>query len=298
MGMYIVGAVLLVLAVVLAVQAIRCAAAVKQSEEKLLTYDAKTVQLACGKMTYVDKGSGEVILSVHGIFGGYDQAADTCRDLCDRYRILAPSRFGYLGSDLWGNNTPAEQATAYVALLDELNIDRVYVLATSAGGSVAIQFALKYPERTKGLILYCASAPAKEKPVKYAEYAGPPAALCSNYMMFLASPFFESLMGMAPETIHSILPCDQRKAGVLNDAAVTNPDMNRNFDSYPVETLQVPTLALHAKDDKLSNYAETADAMPRFPNCTFVSFETGGHLMVGHSEEINRALDEFLKENA
>lgn len=52
-------------------------------------------------------------------------------------------------------NTPAEQATAYVELLDKLGIDRVYLLATSAGGSVAIRFALDYPERTKGLILYC-----------------------------------------------------------------------------------------------------------------------------------------------
>lgn len=29
-------------------------------------------------MNYVDKGEGEVILSVHGIFRGYDQAFDTC----------------------------------------------------------------------------------------------------------------------------------------------------------------------------------------------------------------------------
>lgn len=28
-------------------------------------------------MSYVDTGKGEVILSVHGIFGGYDQAHDT-----------------------------------------------------------------------------------------------------------------------------------------------------------------------------------------------------------------------------
>lgn len=50
-------------------------------------------------MAYVDKGEGEVILSVHGIFGGYAQAYDTCKD-------------------------------------------KVYLLATSAGGSVAIRFAL------------------------------------------------------------------------------------------------------------------------------------------------------------
>ena len=59
-------------------------------------------------------------------------------------------------------------------LLDRLGINEVYVLSTSAGGSVAIRFALDYPERTKGLILYCSAMPLTEKPAKYAEYVGPP----------------------------------------------------------------------------------------------------------------------------
>ena len=56
------------------------------------------------------------------------------------------------------------QTAAYVELLDKLGIDKVYLLATSAGGSVAIRFALDYPQRTKGLILYCSAMPPVEKP--------------------------------------------------------------------------------------------------------------------------------------
>ena len=145
-----------------------------------------------------------IILSVHGIFGGYDQAYDTCKDFCSDYRIIAPSRFGYLGSDVSGDGTPAKQAEAYVELLDKLGIDKVYLLATSAGGSIAIRFALDYPERTRGLILYCSAMPLVEKPKKFAEYAGPPAFLCNNYAMFLLSPMFEPIMGMEPSTIYSM----------------------------------------------------------------------------------------------
>ena len=47
-------------------------------------------------------------------------------------------------------------------LLDKLGIDKVYLLATSAGGSIAIRFALDYPERTRGLILYCSAMPLVE----------------------------------------------------------------------------------------------------------------------------------------
>ena len=286
--------VLFLIAVYLVVQAIRCGIAVKEGEERLLSYYAKTADLSYGKMSYVDEGEGEVILSVHGIFGGYDQAFDTCKDFASDFRILAPSRFGYLGSDILGKGTPAEQAVAYVELLDKLGIDKVYLLATSAGGSIAIRFALDYPERTKGLILYCSAMPFAEKPEKYAEYAGPPAFLCSDYAMFLMSPLFEPIMGMETSTIYSMLPVGERKDGVVLDAGVTNPDMARNFDDYKIEEMQVPVFILHAKDDKLASYKDVENALGRFRNCTFISFETGGHLMTGHSEEVKKAVLDFI----
>lgn len=295
MWIYIIGGVLLFLVVYLIVQGIRCSIAVKESKERLATYGSKTVQLSYGNMSYIDTGEGETILSVHGIFGGYDQAYDTCKDFSSDYRIIAPSRFGYLGSDILGNGTPAEQATAYVELLDELGIDKVYLLATSAGGSVAIRFALDYPERTKGLILYCSAMPFTEKPEKYSEYAGPPAVLCNDLIMFLISPLFDPIMGMEPSTIYSMLPVSDRKDGVVLDASVTNLDMARNYDDYHIEDLQVPTLVFHAKDDKLASYTDTVKAIERFPNCTFISFESGGHLMVGHGEEIKNAIYDFTR---
>ena len=295
MWSYIAGGVFLVLAIYLIVQGIRCGIAVRESKDRLAAYNVRTAALSYGDMTYVDSGSGEVILSVHGIFGGYDQAYDTCKDFCSDYRIIAPSRFGYLGSDVYGDGTPAEQAAAYVELLDKLGIDKVYLLATSAGGSIAIRFALDYPERTKGLILYCSAMPLVEKPEKYAEYAGPPAFLCNDYAMFLLSPMFEPIMGMEPSTIYGMLPVNDRRGGVVLDASVTNPDMARNFEDYPIEDLQVPTLIFHAKDDKLASYADTKRAVSRFPNCTFISFESGGHLMTGHGEEIKNAVSNFVE---
>ena len=296
MKVYIWGGVLLVVGMYLLVQGIRCNRATKEKLKQLSEYDAKTISLSYGDMSYVDKGNGEVILSVHGIFGGYDQAFDTCKDFASGYRILAPSRFGYLGSDMLGSGTPAEQATAYVEFLDRLGIDKVYLLATSAGGSIAIRFALDYPERTKGLILYCSAMPPAAKPANYAEYAGPPAFLCNDYAMFLMNPLFEPVMGMDASTIYSMLPVGERKAGVILDASITNPDMARNYDSYIIEDLQVPTLILHAKDDKLASYADVEKAWDRFPNSTLVSFETGGHLMVGHEEEVKDAVMAFVKE--
>ena len=294
MYVYITGWILLALALYLVVQGIRCCLAVREGKARLAAYHAQTAALSYGSMTYVDRGKGEVILSIHGIFGGYDQACDTCEDFRNMCRMIAPSRFGYPGSDVMGGGTPAEQAAAYVELLDKLQIDKVYLLATSAGGSVAIRFALDYPERTKGLILYCSAMPPVEKPERCAGYAGPPAFLCNDYAMFLFSPLFGPMMGMEPSTIDHMLPVGCRRAGVVLDASVTNLDMARHFDDYPVENLKAPTLIFHAQDDKLASYADTEKAVPRFPNCTFVSFRDGGHLLKGHGDEIRAAVSALI----
>ena len=295
-GRYIFIAILLLIAGYMIVQGIRCAAAVKAGRKRMADCGAQTVELSYGKMSYIDRGEGETILSVHGIFGGYDQAYDTCKNFSDDFRILAPSRFGYPGSDIMGGGTPAEQAQAYAELLDRLGIDKVYVLSTSAGGSVAIRFALDYPDRTKGLILYCSGVPKAQKPEKVSSYSGPPAFLCSDYPMFLISQLFKPIMGMESNVIFEILPMKDKKEGIVFDGDVTNKDHTLHYENYDLRKLEVPVLIFHAKDDKLAKDYEKVETWSKeIKDCVFLSFEEGGHLMEGHEEEIRQALTEFTE---
>ena len=91
-------------------------------------------------------------------------------------------------------------------------------------------------------------------------------------------------------------PAEQATAYVVLDASVINLDMARNYDDYRIEELQVPTLVFHAKDDKLASYTDTEKAVKRFPNCSFIPFESGGHLIAGHGEEIKEAVSKFIGE--
>ena len=287
--------VILLLVIYLSLQRIRCSIAQRKSKERLSSLNAKTLSCSYGKMTYIDEGKGEVILSIHGIFGGFDQAYETCKVFGEKYRILAPSRFGYLYSDIKGKGTPKEQAEAYLELINRKGIDKVFLLATSAGGTVAFRFALDYPERTKSLILFSSSLPYSEKPEKYPEYAGPPQFLCYDYAMFLISPLFQSIMGMDKSTIYGMLPIRERKKGVAIDAAITNIDMARNYDEYRIEDLKVPILILHSKDDKLASFESVKSVLHRFPRYQLVSFDKGGHLMVGHEKEVKEAVISFIE---
>lgn len=192
------------------------------------------------------------------------------------------------------NPDPKAQARAYAELLDVLGVGKVYVLGTSAGGTVAIRFALDYPDRTEGLILYSSASPLTEKPETYKDYQGPQEFLNNDFAMWLFRPLFQPLMGMESDTVYSMLPLGERRAGMKIDATVTNIDMARNFERYPIEELQVPALIIAAKDDKLSDFNAMEKVVPRFPECTFISFESGGHLLVGHEDEIQEELDAFI----
>ncbi|HBI93982.1 MAG TPA: hypothetical protein DDY58_17025, partial [Terrisporobacter glycolicus] len=136
--------------------------------------------------------------------------------------------------------------------------------------------------------------PYSVKPDTNEEYVGPPKQVCNNFTMWLISPLFEPLMGMDRSTINEILPINEKRDGIVFDSKVVNTDMNKNFDQYNVENLKVPTIVFNAKDDKLAVYSRTKSSVERFPNCTFISFESGGHLMTGNENKINSELDKFI----
>lgn len=90
---------------------------------------------------------------IHGTGGGFDQDLLFTRQLlAEGYRVIAPSRFGYLRSSLPTDPSSIRQADAYVDLLDHLQIDRVAVAGGSAGALSAIAFAVRHPARCAALL--------------------------------------------------------------------------------------------------------------------------------------------------
>lgn len=283
------------LLVITAVILIASAVMSNSARRKLHAYPTKTVALSSGNMTYVDSEKGtEAILVAHGINGGYDQAYESLKPQATTYRIIAPSRFGYPGSVLPKDASPSAQARAYAELLDTLHIEKAYIVGTSAGGTVAIRFALDYPEKTKGLVLYSSAAPLVQKSDDHPQYLGPPTPLLNDIAFTVLAPLFPAAMGLPVSAATGSMPLAERRAGILNDARVTNPDMLCHFDAYPIESLRVPTLIFHARDDRVASFAAMEAGAKRFPHVRFVPFDKGGHMMNGQSDTIDRELTKFI----
>ncbi len=113
-----------------------------------------------GAIEYADHGDGAPVLVSHPLLGGFDIGINTGRAyIGGGFRLIAPSRFGYLGSTLPAGATPAGQADAFAELLDVLDLDTVPVFGYSAGGPAAIQLALRHPQRVAALVLLASALP-------------------------------------------------------------------------------------------------------------------------------------------
>ena len=106
-------------------------------------------------MEYAEGGQGLPILNCHGVLGCHADGVDGwwTNMLEGGFGVISPSRFGYFGSTLGPNATPADQADAYALLLDHLGIDRAAIIGYSAGSASVLEFALRHPNRTVGLLL-------------------------------------------------------------------------------------------------------------------------------------------------
>jgi pimeloyl-ACP methyl ester carboxylesterase len=271
---------------------------------RLDAVDKKVVTTRFGAVEYAESGTGEPVLVSHGIFHGCDGGLLSVREVLPGHRVIAPSRFGYLGSTLPAGATPEGQADAFAALLDHLDLAQVDVVGISAGTTAALEFALRHADRTRHLVVLSGSFPGDPMAV------APPGWAKLLYadlplwaMKKVARPQFAHLMGVPsgfPKTreqaqamdefVESIFPIGPRAAGAVFDAYVSNPAVN----DLPIEKITVPTIVVHAKDDPLCAFAPAEEAAHRIPGCTLVAQESGGHLGLGQDEQTRAALDAFL----
>jgi pimeloyl-ACP methyl ester carboxylesterase len=268
------------------------------------------LQTRFGGVEYAQRGTtGVPVLMCHGIWGSHAEGIGMVSTYVgEGYRGVAPSRFGYFGTALPRNATPADQADAHLYLLDHLRIDRVVAVGYSAGSASAIQLALRYPDRLQALILIAAHLPGLPTP-RQVIHPIMRAAFRWERMFWalksVAPKAFNRLTGVptqwAPteaeeatirEVAESIFPIKPRHHGAAFDALVSNPAL----DAFPLEDVRVPTLIVRAIDDPYSPGARVdSDAARRIPSARLVRIERGGHLFLGHESQVRRETSSFIE---
>lgn len=101
-------------------------------------------------------GVGEPVLVFHGGHSNCHEEFGYGALLENGFSIITPSRAGYGKTSKEIGDTISTACDYYVKLLHHLNIEKVHVLAISAGGPTGIIFANKFPHLTRSLTLQSA----------------------------------------------------------------------------------------------------------------------------------------------
>jgi pimeloyl-ACP methyl ester carboxylesterase len=262
-----------------------------------------------GSVEYLLQGDGPTVLISHGITGGVDQGIGMAEDfLGSGYRVLYVSRFGYLKSSISDSPSPERQADVYKELMDYLCIDHVFIFGNSAGGTSAIHFAIRHPQQCQGLILVSSNAPL-DTPTGH-----PPKFIFqSNFLywlgmklmgkwmlsMFVSQAVIDKLpqneLNRIIQAIYfSALPVTKRSKGIEFDLFTSNPSITNNV---PFEKITSPTLIINAIDDPATRIEGARTLSRNIQHSSLVTFETGGHLLLGQEDNIKQKIRDFINSN-
>jgi 2-hydroxy-6-oxonona-2,4-dienedioate hydrolase len=270
-----------------------------------------------GRMEYATAGNGPPCLMIHGTGGGFDQGLAFTAPLVDAgWRVIAPSRFGYLRSAFPEDPSSENQADAFVDLLDELGITRIPIIGGSAGALSAMQFAIRHPDRCSALVAGVPAAYAPDHPPARPSNALARAiieyGLRSDFLFWLGlvtaeDAMISALLATDPALVRAADPKEQarvrsilrdiqpvslRAEGLLNDGALAG-----NPKPMELERIVAPTFVASLEDDRFETAAAARHIASSVPGAELVIYPSGGHVWVSHNDDLFARIDAFLRQH-
>ena len=116
--------------------------------------EPRTITLHGRPVTYVQAGSGPVLLLIHGMAGTFENWRAVIEPLARQHTVVAPDLPGHGGSAPGaGDYSIGALAAGLRDLLVALGHERATLVGHSLGGGIAMQFAYQFPEFTERLVL-------------------------------------------------------------------------------------------------------------------------------------------------
>lgn len=251
-------------------------------------------------MSFEERGSGPVVVLLHGYPLSRAMWAAQRRDLAKRYRVVTPDMRGM-------GETPASEsevsmemlADDVAALLEHLGITGPIVLGgLSMGGYVAQAFAAVHPDRLRGLILMDTRAVGDTPEAAGKREETAVEVLKTGDVRTVVQPLIPKMFAAStladPERIEPMkavmeATSPQGIAGALRGMAV-RPDRRGDLAN-----IRVPTLVVVGAEDAISPPTEAQAIADAISDSRFVVISEAGHMAPWENPEaVNAAILDFL----
>ena len=254
------------------------------------------IETSKGEIEYALLGNGKPMMIV---VGGHTNCRETIfhKGLDpNKFCFVTPSRPGYGSTPLTDQNkTPKGTSDLFVALLDELNIQKTIVVGISAGGLTALEIAANYPDRVENLILM--SALTKKWFVKTDKvYKGAKiffAPKIERYTWFFYRLFFRLFPKVMTKTMFKELskyrPIEftedefqelKQMTLIMRSYEGFDNDLDQTIGRETLKRIECPTLILHSENDNAVDISHPRNAKNNIKGSKLVTFNNRwGHLL-------------------
>jgi pimeloyl-ACP methyl ester carboxylesterase len=164
----------------------------EQLEAQYANRASRFINIDGTRIHYRDEGTGPAVLLLHANFSnliGWDPWVDA---LQDSYRVVRMdfTSHGLTGPDPTGNYSQQRTLELTEKFIDAMNLGKFSIAGTSMGGTMAIHFANKYPQRIDNLILLSPGSLEGKEQTEGGRVQMPDAAYLLKYIMPRALPKF------------------------------------------------------------------------------------------------------------
>lgn len=256
-----------------------------------------------GRLWYEVAGEGAGVAFLHP--GLWDSRTwdDQFEVFAERFRALRHDARGYGRSSRPEPGRPYSHVEDLATVMDAVGLGRAALVGCSMGGATAVDFALRYPDRTTALVLVATAVRGfDETPEESAGYAD----LEREIEAATEAGDLERSMDLELG-VWAVLGTDDDRGRRIRTIAMENLH-ERTMDesgqvrldppaSERLEEVACPTLVLPADQDPPVMRRIAREVAGRVPNARFVDIADTDHVVnVRQPEEFNRVVLDFLRD--
>jgi pimeloyl-ACP methyl ester carboxylesterase len=125
-------------------------------DKALFPFDSHWINIDGHELHYIDEGSGEVLLFVHGTPEWSFGFRDLIKSLRTSFRCVAIDLLGFGLSEKpkHGDYTCKHHAARLETFINTLHLDNISLVANDFGGGIGLSYAINNPGRMKNIILF------------------------------------------------------------------------------------------------------------------------------------------------
>jgi pimeloyl-ACP methyl ester carboxylesterase len=265
--------------------------------------EPKTIDSAGIQTSYLEAGSGDPVLMLHGSGPGVSATANWQHNigpLAEKFHVLAPDIVGFGATERPTDIVYSLRAwTDHVwAFLDALGIEKTAIVGNSLGGRIALQMATDRPERISRMVLMgspgvgMSLTEGLQALRAYEPSHDAMRALLRNYFAVDPALITDELVAIRYEAsvadgayeAYRAMFFDPRHKG--SELGITEEE---------VRAIGTPALLVHGREDKVVPLSVSVSMLDLLPNADLHVFSHCGHwTQIERADEFSALVKDYL----